>query len=88
MTGHGRAFQHIETTDYGRLPASAAEMKHWLAEVVFTDAPLGGVGGNALTAAIDEDVVDRRARRAIEAGVCHRRLLLSNADRRHRGRSW
>lgn len=88
MTGHGGAFLHIEATDYGRLPVSAAEMKHWLAEVVFTDAPLGSAGENALTAALDEDVVDRRARKAIEAGTCQRDTLLRDEDRRHRRRAW
>lgn len=88
MTGHDRAFLQGEITGVGRIPASAAEMKHWLAETVFTDALLGSLGENALRSGLGEDVRDRRARKAVEGGICQRAVLLREADRCHRRQAW
>lgn len=88
MTGHDRAFLRGDVTRYGRLPATSADMKHWLAETFFTDAPLGSVGENALRSGLLEDVQDRRALKAIEGGICQRAVILRETGRRHRRRAW
>ena len=41
MTGHDRAFANARPLDDYRLPATSAEFRHWFAETVLTDAPLG-----------------------------------------------
>lgn len=83
-----RRWRFGQTPIQVRLSASAAEMKHWLAEIVFTDAPLGSVGENAMRSGLLEDVQDRRARKAIEGGICHRAALRHETGRRHRRRAW
>lgn len=88
MTGHDRAFANARPLDDYRLPATSAEFRHWFAETVMTDAPLGSAGMNAHLSRLAESIDDRRARTAIESGICTRRAILPEADRRHRRRAW
>lgn len=88
MTGHDRAFAVAELIGDFRLPATDAGLRHWIAETVFTDAPFGSIGENAQRARLAESIPDRRARVAIEGGICHRHADIREADRRYRRRSW
>lgn len=88
MTGHDRAFAQAELIGEFRLPGTAAGLMHWMAETIFSDAPFGSIGENARISRLAESIPDRRARGAIEGGVCQRRAQLREIDRRHRRRAW
>lgn len=87
MTEHDRALASL--AGHGRfLPGTKAGIAHWLAETVFSDAPLGSIGMNAQLSRLAENIEDRRARIAIEGGTCARRAKLPDGMRRHRRRAW
>lgn len=88
MTGHDCAFAAAAVLGDFRLPATSAEFRHWFAETVLNDAPLGGIGLNAQLSRLAESTEDRRARIAVEGGVCRRPVLMPEGARRHRRRAW
>lgn len=88
MTSQVRPLLHHEITTIARLPANTVGLRYWIAEIVHCDAPLGVLGENALRASLAEDMNDRRARSAVEGGICQRGHLLRAIDRRHGRRSW
>ncbi|WP_313194626.1 hypothetical protein [Shinella zoogloeoides] len=87
MMVHDRAFADARPLAGYRLPATSAELRHWFAEVL-CDAPFGSAGLNAQLSRLAEGVEDRRARHSIEGGVCGRRALVPEIDRRYRRRAW
>lgn len=88
MTERGHEFPASKSVDDFRLPQISAGFCHWFADTVMTDAPLGSIGMNAHLSRLEESVEDRRARSAIEGGICQRRAYVADLDLRHWRRAW